>query len=86
MMKKGDDCHGIPSENGDASKVHRTTSGGAVWAHVGLSLSHTTQATIALSSAESEFYATGGATARGLQHSWARHVPTDRRRQSTPLV
>ena len=63
-----------------------------------------TQATIALSSAESEFYATGSATARGLQckvylseterpceldvsqrqHSWARLVPTDRRRQSTP--
>ena len=48
--------------------LRRSTSGGAV--RYGL---HTwdcysdTQATIALSSAESEFYATGSATARGLQ-------------------
>ena len=48
--------------------LRRSTSGGAV--RYG---SHTwdcysvTQATIALSSAESEFYATGSATARGLQ-------------------
>ena len=49
--------------------LRRSTSGGAV--RYGL---HTwdcysvTQATIALSSAESEFYATGSATARGLQY------------------
>ena len=85
--------------------LRRSTSGGAI--RYGL---HTwdcysvTQATIALSSAESEFYATGSGTARGLQckvylseterpcevdvvqrqHSWAPHVPTDGRRQSTP--
>ena len=48
--------------------LRRSTSGGAVW--YGLHMwdcYSATQATIALSSAESEFYATGSATARGLQ-------------------
>ena len=70
--------------------LRRSTSGGAV--RYGL---HTwdcysvTQATIALSSAESEFYATGSATARGLQckvylSETERPCELDRRRQSTP--
>ena len=48
--------------------VRRSTSGGAVrYVLYTWDFYFVTQATIALSSADSEFYATGSATARGLQ-------------------